>query len=296
MAHAKENVYIVIPVHNRKDVTLECLKKLDENGDIRRYHVVVVDDGSTDGTEKAVEELYPEVEILMGDGNLWWTGAMVKGMKYGCAKGAGFFVWLNDDCIPEPDALPGMVKFLKAHPDTLIAPACYAQEANDVMLQENGFKGRRSFCAKPGEVIEADGFSGWCVGMPAKVCEKIGFPDAEKFPHYWGDTVYTLQATHAGFRACLVGDIKAKLTGEVREQLDLRGYFLPGQNPVAALGRLFLAKRSPYYLKSLFHYMVERYGIVIGPGFFLYKLFLFTGQWLHLAIHLPRKPRKAKKR
>lgn len=284
MEQSKENVYIVIPVHNRKDITLECLKGLDGNGDMRRYHIVVVDDGSTDGTEEAVGKQFPEVEILTGDGNLWWTGSMAKGMKYGCGKGAEFLVWLNDDCVPEPNTLPGMIRFLKARPGTLAAPACYSRAGTEAALKENGFRGRISFRAEPGKVTEVDGFSGWCVGMPAKVCEKIGFPDAERFPHYWGDTVYTLKARRAGFRLCLVGDIKVRLTGEVEEHLSVGASFLPGQGPGSALGRLFLAKGSPCYLKSLFHYMVERYGVIPGFGFFLYKVCIFTGKWLCLTI------------
>ena len=51
----KENVYIIIPVHNRKAITLQCLNTLKNNGDLGQYHVVVVDDGSTDGTAEAIE-------------------------------------------------------------------------------------------------------------------------------------------------------------------------------------------------------------------------------------------------
>ena len=39
----KENVYIIIPVHNRKAITLQCLNTLKNNGDLDQYHVVVVD-------------------------------------------------------------------------------------------------------------------------------------------------------------------------------------------------------------------------------------------------------------
>jgi len=38
--------------------------------------VIIVDDGSSDRTAEEVAENYPEVTILEGDGNLWWTGAI----------------------------------------------------------------------------------------------------------------------------------------------------------------------------------------------------------------------------
>lgn len=40
----KANVYIIIPVHNRKTITLKCLETLKSNRDLDRYYVVVVDD------------------------------------------------------------------------------------------------------------------------------------------------------------------------------------------------------------------------------------------------------------
>ena len=65
----KEPVYIIIPVHNRKQITLKCLENLDKSGDLQQYHVVVVDDGSTDGTTEAINNLFPDVKVLPGDGN-----------------------------------------------------------------------------------------------------------------------------------------------------------------------------------------------------------------------------------
>ncbi len=61
---SKEPVYILIPVHNRKQTTLACLGVLGQNGDLERYHVVIVDDGSTDGTAEAIHSLYPDITIL----------------------------------------------------------------------------------------------------------------------------------------------------------------------------------------------------------------------------------------
>jgi GT2 family glycosyltransferase len=69
-------VYIIIPVHNRKQITIACLENLNTCGDLQKYRVIVVDDGSKDGTAEAIREQYPMVEILTGDGNLWWMGAI----------------------------------------------------------------------------------------------------------------------------------------------------------------------------------------------------------------------------
>jgi glycosyltransferase involved in cell wall biosynthesis len=49
-----KSVFILIPVHNRKTITLACLEALEKNSDLERYQVVVIDDGSTDGTGQAI--------------------------------------------------------------------------------------------------------------------------------------------------------------------------------------------------------------------------------------------------
>ena len=57
-------IYVVIPVHNRLDATRECLDSLQCQAH-RHFQVVLVDDGSTDGTFDYIKEMYPEV-ILSG--------------------------------------------------------------------------------------------------------------------------------------------------------------------------------------------------------------------------------------
>ena len=103
--------YIIIPVHNRKALTLACLENLKINSNLQKYQVIVVDDGSSDLTSEEVVANYPEVIILKGDGNLWWTGAMALGMTYAYEKGADYFIWLNDDSLPAPNTLDLLINF-----------------------------------------------------------------------------------------------------------------------------------------------------------------------------------------
>lgn len=75
------NVFVVIPVHNRLSFTRACLESLREQS-FRDFTIVVVDDGSTDGTYATLAEEYPEVTLLWGDGDLWWTGAMNRALGW----------------------------------------------------------------------------------------------------------------------------------------------------------------------------------------------------------------------
>ncbi len=71
----------MIPVHNRKKLTRECLASL-QNQDTKHFTVIVVDDGSTDGTSEMIRAEFPDTILLQGDGGLWWVGSINKGIRY----------------------------------------------------------------------------------------------------------------------------------------------------------------------------------------------------------------------
>ena len=172
---------------------------------------------------------------------------------------------------------------MRLNPNTLVAPSCYA-DSDSRQIQHNGFQGRRSCAAKPGEVLEVEGMSGWCVGIPATVYQKIGAPDAKKFPHYSGDDIYTLQATKAGFKAYLIGDLQATLFGGVHENLYFKDYFRSNANPISTFSSLFIQKKSPYRLLTRFFVFRERYGTFIGLIVFITKLGTWLIEWLMLQL------------
>lgn len=74
-------ISIVIPVFNRKEYTRECLLSLKDQTD-QRFKVIIVDDGSTDGTEDMLREEFPEVEVLKGSGSLFWTAGVNMGIRH----------------------------------------------------------------------------------------------------------------------------------------------------------------------------------------------------------------------
>ncbi len=276
----RQSVYIIIPVYNRKDITLTCLANLQAYGDLQQYHVIVVDDGSIDGTTQAIDHLYPDVTVLAGDGNLWWTGAIAKGMEYAYKQGAEYFIWLNDDCIPEPEALPSLVKFLQTHIDTIAAATSYASESGTPL--ENGCRGRKRFSAKPSEVVFVDSLSGYCVGIPASVYRSIGLPDAKKFPHYSGDDMYTLKATRSGFKVCILGNARVALLGVRDPEHDFLSYVESRAASNLSLNSVFFSKKSRYYLPTQLSYHMEKYHSYLGILLFLAKLIVWLLKYVQL--------------
>jgi glycosyltransferase involved in cell wall biosynthesis len=202
------SVSILIPVHNRKSITLKCLENLQQNANLERYRIIVIDDGSTDGTASAVQACYPNIALLQGNGNLWWTGAIAQGMRYAYDQGAEFIIWLNDDCELAPETLRALVQFCQDHPKAIAGAQGFAK----IQLDQPAFGGKRKtwqgyryIKAEPNQILPCDLLSGNVVCLPRAVIDKIGYPDIRRTPHYGGDSLYLLRAKKAGFEIFVDG-------------------------------------------------------------------------------------------
>jgi GT2 family glycosyltransferase len=109
--HRDPVVRALIPVHNRLEYTRACLRCLEEQ-DYPQLEVVVIDDGSTDGTAQALATEFPDVTVLRGDGQLWWTGAVWWGVTEALRAGApdDFVLFINNDTTFEPDYVSTLVR------------------------------------------------------------------------------------------------------------------------------------------------------------------------------------------
>lgn len=213
-----DRAYVVIPVHNRRAITLYSLQQFRDHDDLAHYRVVVIDDGSTDGTGEAIAQQFPAVHLLTGDGNLWWTGAIRLGMEYAIAQGAEHLIWLNDDCRLAPGTLDGLVQFGRDHPSAIVGAQGFEQD-DPTRLSFGGkrktWQGYRFLTLPPGQTLPCDLLSGNLVCIPRAVVEAIGYPDVNTSPHYGGDSLYLLRAQKAGFQ--LFVDSRYSVTNHAAE-------------------------------------------------------------------------------
>jgi GT2 family glycosyltransferase len=200
----KDKVFIIIPAHNRKSITLKCLDILEQNGDLAQFSVIVVDDGSTDGTSTAIQEQFPQVYILKGDGNLWWTGAICMGMKYAIAQGAEYIIWLNDDCYPKKGTLEKLLIFCQEDHQLVVGGNTLDYETGQTV-----YSGFRFYPYPPTlitalnlseSLVDCDGLNGNIVCFHKSLINTIGYPNYNIFPHYGGDIIYTFKAKKDGFK------------------------------------------------------------------------------------------------
>src|SRR5690349_10490763 len=102
-------VCVVIPVHNRKSFTYDCIISL-YNQTVHADEIIVVDDGSTDGTREMLRKDFPDVHVLSGNGNLFWTASINKGIRYGLELGADHILTMNNDTIASRTFVEKMIE------------------------------------------------------------------------------------------------------------------------------------------------------------------------------------------
>lgn len=95
------NIAVLYTSHNRKPKTLKALASLKNAlstfKQTLQITIYLTDDGSTDGTSKAVMEKFPEVNVLQGNGNLYWAGGMINSWKEAVKNRHTGYLLLNDD-------------------------------------------------------------------------------------------------------------------------------------------------------------------------------------------------------
>lgn len=212
-----KKIAVVVPAHNRRETTLNYLRQMREiHVDDVSLDLVIVDDGSTDDTAQAVQERYPDVIVLQGDGNLWWTGAVNKGVQYALEKGHDSVLIMNDDLELDRDFLRHLLSAAYRNPNALVSSVTVnrTEDGGEEILTA-GFKTIGLFgdiltlhAGEPygenlEEVIGCDLLTGASLLVPVSVFRKIGIFDYRNFPHNWGDFEFTRRASLNGY-SCLV--------------------------------------------------------------------------------------------
>lgn len=221
-------VAVVLPVHNRKETTLACLRSLARASAERyRSRVVVVDDGSTDGTAEVVAREFPEVILLPGDGSLWWTGGVNRGIRHALTLGADYVLVLNDDTEHAPDFLERLVETARRHPRSLVGALVLLREAPTRVMYAGARwdpralvrwtypEGGRDVAEVPGDVWEVEALNGNCTLIPREVFEEAGLYDGEVFPHALADVELSVRAARRGWR--LLVDPAARVWNHANE-------------------------------------------------------------------------------
>lgn len=115
------SVAVIIPSFNSRDNLPECIEAV-KRSDYHNYRIIVIDDGSKDGTAEIIAEKYPEVILLRGDGNLWSSGSLNCGFKKSIEMGCDYTIQIDNDLVIAPDFIKVMVASIIENGKSIVVP------------------------------------------------------------------------------------------------------------------------------------------------------------------------------
>ncbi|MEZ5176879.1 MAG: glycosyltransferase family 2 protein [Acidimicrobiales bacterium] len=204
-------VVAVAAAHDRRDLTVRWVRSLvasDLTG--LALHVVLVDDGCTDGTAEAVRAVLPSVEVVRGDGSLYYAAGTNLGLRHALAHRPDYVLVANDDTELAPDALGHLVDAAMRRPRSLVAPVLVRAEDPGRAFQVfprwqtryGGWRHRHHLRteALPDEPLEADVLVGNAILVPHRALDEGGLLDDRGLHNWVGDAEWTPRLRRAGWR------------------------------------------------------------------------------------------------
>ena len=257
---------VVIPTYNRKSSILELLERIytiyPQNSGFD-MEIIVVNDGSSDGTRKALALQFPGVTVINGDGSWWWTRSVNEGCRHALENNSNANLLFNDDIFPEKKYFENLLTAAQNEPDAIIGSLNLTDEKEKRLF----FSGVPSFCWWSGKNSQYYDFlssydpelsglqpsvvlPGRGLWIPAGVFDRIGFFDQRHLPQYKADYDFVLRAHENGLKtliswdAVLLVNVAATGKGATFVKRPLTGF----------IGSLFNKHSRNSVYKNLFYY------------------------------------------
>lgn len=186
-------VTAVAPVHNRREITLQCVRSLldlDTTG--VELRIIIVDDASADGTTPALRAEFPDVEVIEGDGDLWYSEGTNVGIRRALELGTDFVWQINDDQYFDRNALLALLRTALRFPRSVVGSALILWDEPDRIFQVapvwswrlGGWRHwqKQRLADLPDGPFSVDMIVGNSMLVPAEAYAKAGLLDSKRFP------------------------------------------------------------------------------------------------------------------
>lgn len=217
MTTVSPNIITIILNWNGKNDTLHCLRSFPSGSE-----VIVVDNGSSDGSVAAIRAEFPTVTVLETGENLGFAGGNNVGIEYALKQGADWIFLLNNDTVVDPHIFEAFRKTASKQPEVGIWGAKIylfdkpnqfdhfggnwnPRTANFDLIGYRAVEDGKSW-EKP---VKMDYACGAALFIKKDVFEKIGLLEPRYFL-FWEESDFCFRAAKAGFATFLCPGAKVR--------------------------------------------------------------------------------------
>jgi GT2 family glycosyltransferase len=227
---------------------------------------ICVDNGSSDGSDEAVERDFPAVELIRNGANLGFAGGSNAGIRRALERGADWVALVNNDAVVERGFAEALGRAAAARPDAgLLACKVLFEDGETVMYAGAsfrawlGYSGRRDGFGKPDrfhELRDVGRADGAAMVVSRAAAEQAGLLDERLFA-YVEDVDWSLRIRAAGFAVVFVPDavVRHKGSASTGGGASTANLYYSTRNTIAVAER---ARPLPRGVRAL------RRGVVVG--------------------------------
>lgn len=218
-------ISVIITNYKTCGLLKQCLKGIYMYPPPYAFEVIVVDNGSSDGSVEMVKERFPQVRVIATGANLGFH----KGNNLGIKESSGkYVVILNTDIAFLDNSLDKMYQFMEGHPEAaLMGPklknpdgsiqmSCMKFPGPMVPIYRRTFLGKLPFAKKEvdeylmvdfshNETRAVDWILGACIMVRREAINKVGPMDEYLFL-YFGDVAWCKKFQQSGYKVYYFAD------------------------------------------------------------------------------------------
>lgn len=252
-------LYIIVPVHNRLEKTLEFVKSL-ESQEFKNYQLIIIDDGSEDGTSDHLAVHFPGIIVLKGNGGLFWGGAINCGLEYieKLAQAGDYIAFANNDILLSTNSINELIKFANLDRGLSLFHSlvidklgkCFSSGSRvaswPFFITNHPFRGLSPMeCgSKP---VKIDLATARLILFKKEVLNFIPRIDTDNFIHYLGDCDFSLKAARQKIFTYIIPSshcyIDNNSTGENAGNLNSFAQFIKSLTSIRSSNNLMLRYR-----------------------------------------------------
>lgn len=202
-------IYIILPVHNRVTITHIFISHLKQQT-FSDFHLILIDDGCTDGTVKMVRSIIPETTVIHGTGHWWWANSLQQGInwiKKQKINANDLVLFINDDVFFGSDFLAQASNFMNERSRSLLLaqrlePGKNKPEQSGIHADLKKMTFNLAQSAKDINCLSTRGLF-----LHFQDVLEIGDFRPKLIPHYWSDYEYTIRAIRMGFKGITIPEV-----------------------------------------------------------------------------------------
>ena len=211
---------IVIVNYNTKDLILNCLNSINNSGTIAGYEIIVIDNGSTDGSVEILDKL-KGIKLYKNDKNLGFSKANNLGIKNSSGK---YILLLNSDTEVEKGSIDKLLNFAKSKKDAGVVGAKLLNKDGTTQKSVSNFPtiwraikeswlGEKDNFGLHAPVVKdpvvVDSVVGAAFLITPLALKKVGLLN-EKYFMYFEDLEYCKKVKKAGLKVYYLPDAKVR--------------------------------------------------------------------------------------